>query len=404
MRQNHLVLSAVFGAPGLVVAGGTGNGRPLWSWPLSARRPSGLCSEEEQPEAGTSLVQGIYQLSKLHEEPHELEVSQPDAWRPPLPGELHGHPSRIKGAHSELQDPWPADRRRAQQAAALQAFNTTQRLLPAVRSLFLSSFLQDGASYLPHSKSRTSMALGGIMLLVPLVFCAAALAAAFGPEAPALSPVADVHTPAPTSAPVLQGRAALAPTLSLRSVAQIPHTKFQQLSQGTQIGFLAVPSDLCPELVVPEGSVCSLFVPLEFPHDGTDSNTIVIKDVCGEPIFRASFTFDTSESGKLVVSGIVLRGAPSEAVFASCHYDEGCGSPGFTICHHSGRTYAKLRADGPDTPDYFTVLIFNQGSRMSFRFDPQGCSLHAYDEHGKLLTIAETHGTRRSVRVGPLVD
>eukprot|EP00418_Pyrodinium_bahamense_P022636 CAMPEP_0179149634 /NCGR_PEP_ID=MMETSP0796-20121207/72505_1 /TAXON_ID=73915 /ORGANISM="Pyrodinium bahamense, Strain pbaha01" /LENGTH=450 /DNA_ID=CAMNT_0020850499 /DNA_START=43 /DNA_END=1392 /DNA_ORIENTATION=+ len=444
MWQSQLVINAVLIVSGLFTV--EAHEAPTACQSLE------LCPHEAPAEAGSSFVQGVFHMSKLPAGPQDQEASQLHALSLQLTGERNGNASRITGTRGELKERHLPPERPCDplQVMFLLAVNTTQRLPAAIRLGSVSSILQRGASGQSDSKPELLLAAGAVMFLVGTVFCVAALSHSFReqarvakPETPVRSPAARLATSASACAPPSQSRAAPTSTLHLRPaqsahevIAALSHSfarpssreqawaveressaqspvahlltpatasappSLRHLAPASASQFLAVGSHLSSELVVPEGSVCNLFVPTELPSS-TSSNTMIVKDVCGEPILKASFAFDTARNGRPFVSNVVLRGVPNDLVFASCRCAEDSGYLGFTICRHSGSSFASLRADGPGMTDRFSVSTL-EGLRI--RFDREGCSLRAADDHGDLLAIAETHGDRRFVRVGPLVD
>mmetsp|Transcript_47675 Transcript_47675/g.108428 ORF Transcript_47675/g.108428 Transcript_47675/m.108428 type:complete len:476 (+) Transcript_47675:112-1539(+) len=169
---------------------------------------------------------------------------------------------------------------------------------------------------------------------------------------------------------------------------------------------------LCPELVVPEGSECTLVVP-RLPGSAMDSSEVTIDDAKGAPVFHATFS-KASTWGSVTVrqesKRLILSNATGEAVFAFCRDVEAetRGGPiGLVIHYHSDAPFGTLRADTRDTGSGYTVVA-RQGSTFHFRGQPLLGNMNVTDEKGRLLAIAEpmhSHdGSRRSVRIGPLVD
>lgn len=161
-------------------------------------------------------------------------------------------------------------------------------------------------------------------------------------------------------------------------------------------------SHLCPELVVPSGSECTLVIPRVGPTS-SGLSPLSICDARGVPVFKASF----SSSGDAGARRLALSSATGDAVFSFCRdlpYDPATGQRGFAIFHYSERRFGELRADGPRPANGYSITS-RKGWRVRFRGDPEGRNLNATDDHGRLLAITEGVGTgTRSVRIGPVVD
>jgi len=166
---------------------------------------------------------------------------------------------------------------------------------------------------------------------------------------------------------------------------------------------------LCPELVVPEGSECTLLVSCLSSLGGSSAmGPMTISDARGVPVFKAVFSAPAARGRKRAdTRRVVLSSAAGDAIFAYCRdleVDPTTGQTGLTIFHHSEVIFGDLRTDGPRPSSGYSVTT-RRGWRIRFRGDPEGRNLNCTDEHGRLLAITEAHGPgRRSVRIGPLVD
>mmetsp|Transcript_99561 Transcript_99561/g.277151 ORF Transcript_99561/g.277151 Transcript_99561/m.277151 type:complete len:468 (+) Transcript_99561:131-1534(+) len=159
---------------------------------------------------------------------------------------------------------------------------------------------------------------------------------------------------------------------------------------------------LCPELVVPEGNECVLFVPVARPS-ATESS-VTVSDSHGMPVFNATFKSDQKH--------LVLTSATGSGVFASCreaemdqdtHRNRDNRSSVLTIFYRSEQPYGTLRGDGPRPAHGYSVSA-HTGWRVRFRGDPESHNLNATDDQGHLLAITEQGTTKRAIRIGPNVD
>lgn len=167
---------------------------------------------------------------------------------------------------------------------------------------------------------------------------------------------------------------------------------------------------LCPELVVPEGSECTLMIPrVTFPGSNAAPAPISISDARGVPVFKATFASGFNRAGRKTgdTKRLVLTSATGDAVFSFCReteVDPSTGQAGLAIFRHTDALFGELRADGVRPANGYSVST-NRGWRVRFRGDSEGRNLNATDDRGHLLAITESHGpARRSVRIGPLVD
>lgn len=162
------------------------------------------------------------------------------------------------------------------------------------------------------------------------------------------------------------------------------------------------PLHLCPHLVVPQGNVCRMMVPLE----RASGSMILITDICGLPVFRAFRAFRNAAHGRSLkpsIRRVVLMGATSDDAFAFCWKPEGAGLLEFEICHQSGGPFAAIRANGPALSDGFLISTIND-SWIRFQSYLEGCTLSGTDEHDQIVATIETCSTGHSVCIGQLVD
>jgi len=271
---------------------------------------------------------------------------------------------------------------------------------------------------------------GAILLLVGLVFCVARCCQTKRPMPP--SSVGPARPARAKQQPLLAPRFGTLESLSPHSVRSCPEAPTSASTpslgppqptdtstrlasvESTQLQVASPPESvsgtphLCPALVVPEGSVCKLRVPMESPSSA-NGNTVVIKGACGVPIFKAFYSFRPSAGfgrgrQKHGLDRIALLSATSDVVYAYCRSAED-GEPGLQICHHYGAPFARLRASGPAPApgNCYSVLTVN-GSQVHFESDRQGLQLKGIDEYGCLMAISEVDGAHRSLRIGPMVD
>lgn len=167
---------------------------------------------------------------------------------------------------------------------------------------------------------------------------------------------------------------------------------------------------LCPELVVPEGSECTLLVPRLPPRSSSENGQVSVDDARGVPVFRASFVLGDQQ--RRDNKRLILSSAAGDAVFAFCRDSEAdaAGSStrkGLTLHHHFETPFGVLRPEGRNACGGY-VVVTRRGFTVQFRGDMKAGNLNATDEHGRLLGISEQFGPagsgRRSIRIGPLVD
>lgn len=225
-------------------------------------------------------------------------------------------------------------------------------------------------------------------------------------------------------------------------------------SKGEDVGQAPVPPvqlTLCPELVVPEGSECTLVTP-RLGHASAGSRSLDITDLRGSPVFRvavgsgrgawlslasvpsvSTLPLPSRQSARQDGMRITLESAMDETVFAfakeSIPYQ---GKPlGLEICHPSGATFGRLCASSAETGVYLatchgsgpvrlqlqsgegalkvtdevsgTLLAIAEVMRDSSEHDGDRFSLRA-GTSGSRSSVRDTGHERRSVRVGPSVD
>jgi len=163
---------------------------------------------------------------------------------------------------------------------------------------------------------------------------------------------------------------------------------------------------LCPELVVPEGSECTLIVPR---LSGGGSSQVTVDDTRGVPVFCAAFNNDTTWQARIrETKRLILSSTSGDTIFAFCRDDEAQGGPsGLVIHHHSEAPFGVLHADSRDAGSGYT-LVARQGFKVHIKGDHLLGNMNVTDESGRLLAIAtplhQGGGAHRSLRIGPLVD
>lgn len=161
---------------------------------------------------------------------------------------------------------------------------------------------------------------------------------------------------------------------------------------------------LCPELVVPDMTECTLFVPR---LTNTKSNAqLSIDDQRGVSVFRAEINRSATTDG----TRLVLASPAGDVIFASCR--DSRPRVAFSICGKDGREFCSLKAKD----DGSFEVVTNSIPRQQLRFQGQGASgpsgmmLNAYDDQSNLLALSDpdndgTRGVpRQRVRIGPLLD
>lgn len=155
---------------------------------------------------------------------------------------------------------------------------------------------------------------------------------------------------------------------------------------------------LCPELVVPQASECTLLIPRVHQTSGDE---IVIDDIRGSPVLRVSVGAPSTSRGR--VQGLLtLLAIQEDEVFAYGMAEDAK----ITIRHHTEQDFAQLSFDR-EAGAY--VLTLCAGGKLYFRGDFVLESFHLQDERDRLLAVVQTlknHGAdpKRQLRVGPLVD
>jgi len=241
------------------------------------------------------------------------------------------------------------------------------------------------------------------------------------------SPIAPPREPQRVASPLLQNQPPVRTNNFLFADAKSPQPSKRGPVQEPGLPFL------CPELVVPEASECTLVVPRlalkSHPSKGTvtEDPVITIDDARGVAVFRAALTDDNGSSGtdaldvqqgKLAAGRtqdqqrLVLSSGAGDAVFAYCRLKKATASSNIgnviTVYHHSDAPFGEVVTENAETGSYVVKTRTGWGPRcMNLRGDKMLGNITATNESGRLLAIAESmnDGTsRRSVRIGPLVD
>eukprot|EP00931_Biecheleriopsis_adriatica_P037094 TRINITY_DN21298_c0_g1_i1.p1 TRINITY_DN21298_c0_g1~~TRINITY_DN21298_c0_g1_i1.p1 ORF type:complete len:405 (-),score=50.65 TRINITY_DN21298_c0_g1_i1:65-1279(-) len=163
---------------------------------------------------------------------------------------------------------------------------------------------------------------------------------------------------------------------------------------------------LCPGLVVPDQTECTLIVP-RIDHRGTKMLQVSIDDCRGVSVFRMELYPQPARDG----SRLVLLSPNGDTIFARCK-----DVPDASQYGHPERTPA-LGIYGQNVAQPFGLLVNNGRSfevstltKQRIRFQGQSGSLNAVDEQDKLLALSDPApdgprgAKRRTVRIGPLVD
>lgn len=202
-------------------------------------------------------------------------------------------------------------------------------------------------------------------------------------------------------------------------VAKSPSPQNSMPVPGGRQQDLANSHHLCPDLVVPEGSECTLLVPrLPQQNNGSCSTNakfgqahITIDDLRGAPVFRAACNsknnFQTGVSAKQD-KRLLLCSVTGQAIFGFCRETELNGNLVLTIHHHTESLFGTLRPsdrEGGSGNKY--TIISNKNWRVHFQGHHEVGHFSAIDDNGQLLAIAEPVPERkqqRFVRIGPFVD
>jgi hypothetical protein len=155
-------------------------------------------------------------------------------------------------------------------------------------------------------------------------------------------------------------------------------------------------ASLCSELVVPQGSECTVVVP-KAPVASMRDVTFTVDDSMGKPAFRVGWS---PESRRLD-----LMSVGSEVTFAHGRVEGG------GVIIYQGPVnlpvgcFADLWPD-PAFADGQNYSATTQGGyKVLFRPDGNSGNMTATDKDGRLLSICETtQAERRNLRIGPLVD
>lgn len=165
---------------------------------------------------------------------------------------------------------------------------------------------------------------------------------------------------------------------------------------------------LCPELVVPDMTECTLLIP-QLTDITSDTVKASIDDNGGVSVFRFEYTsIEVGDSARLS-----LRSPKEEQTFATLRETsnrlDNLGGRSFALGIHGAEKahqFGVIRANLADSSYEVTSLA---GEKIRFRGETSG-TLSAVDEQGQLLALGQPAGEgpgglkRRSVRIGPLVD
>jgi len=168
-------------------------------------------------------------------------------------------------------------------------------------------------------------------------------------------------------------------------------------------------SHMCPDLLVPEGSECTLMVP---QLDVTGGSCVCISDAKGRPVLRATLGLSPVLRGcrasRLAdIQRLVLSSATGDATFAYCRNGEsqiGCGRTGLVMHNTSEAPFGVLKPDSCEVGSGYS-LIANAGWLIYFRIDKETGHVSAIDECGKLVAVAQpTTNSAHAVHIGSEVD
>lgn len=165
---------------------------------------------------------------------------------------------------------------------------------------------------------------------------------------------------------------------------------------------------LCPELVVPDMTECTLLIP-QLSDITSDTVKASIDDNGGVSVFRFEYTsIEVGDGARLS-----LRSPKEEQTFATLRETsnrlDNLGGRSFALGIHGAEKahqFGVIRANLADSSYEVTSL---GGEKIRFRGDASG-TLSAVDEQGQLLALGQPASEgpgglkRRSVRIGPLVD
>lgn len=166
------------------------------------------------------------------------------------------------------------------------------------------------------------------------------------------------------------------------------------------------PGTLCPELVVPDNTECTLRMQRLPPRGAARVGSVALKDSHGKTVFQASF-----DLGRGLVRGsrrLTLTNPTSDAVFAFCCDGHDVGS-GLTIFNGNAAPFGQLHraeGDGVNAVEGYVVRC-NRGYVLNILGDVVSGNMNIADREGRLLAMAEpVHHEEgsRGVRVGPFVD
>lgn len=165
---------------------------------------------------------------------------------------------------------------------------------------------------------------------------------------------------------------------------------------------------LCPGLVVPDATECTLVVPRILDQKGQKMLQVSIDDSRGVAVFRMELYPRPNQDG----SRLVLLSPNGDTVFACCKDISDASRYGYPESKPALGIYAK------DSSQPFGLLVNKQGNfevttltKQNIRFQGRSSgSLNAVDEEDKLLALSDPApdgprgSPRRTVRIGPLVD
>lgn len=168
---------------------------------------------------------------------------------------------------------------------------------------------------------------------------------------------------------------------------------------------------LCPQLVVPEDSECTLIMP-RMPRSEGD---MMIFDSRGGPVFQVIIE---GGSHKQSQRGLILSSPNREAEFArALEYSDKVGAGPATksrlaMLDADGRLHGFLEGESPGANGCLFQYIPNAGHRTRFQRNASGERFEVKYEDGKLLAMVEpTSGgildpsnENLSVIIGPSVD
>eukprot|EP00421_Protoceratium_reticulatum_P005712 CAMPEP_0168365568 /NCGR_PEP_ID=MMETSP0228-20121227/4784_1 /TAXON_ID=133427 /ORGANISM="Protoceratium reticulatum, Strain CCCM 535 (=CCMP 1889)" /LENGTH=477 /DNA_ID=CAMNT_0008378351 /DNA_START=94 /DNA_END=1528 /DNA_ORIENTATION=+ len=196
---------------------------------------------------------------------------------------------------------------------------------------------------------------------------------------------------------------------SLPSMASATPRTASELSAG----------QLCPILMVPEGCLCTLLVPLLQLRSDSRSREIAIKDPKKYSVmwvtFNAVADFDSRQTAGPRLPGMchdrrsLLLSGPDVGYLAYCQEANPNDSDSAPLTIHGmARPFGALRPAGPDKQGYEVMSHAGWLLRLSPLLFPAGNGwVAATDERGRLLAVAEPvsdDAQIRKVRIDSFVD